>query len=479
MRHRNPSDHRPSRTRFLLRRARLALVLAVPTLPLLGCDDDPVNPGPPDPEPTYDGSTVTPSSANVNSLAVGVEATGYDAARLRLRTAGEPEDTTPPYPFVDGLADASALGLLAGRDYLIDVLLLDGSRIDSVETLPHTTGSLPSWVPDVGSMGEPSEGGFIGLAHPQGGIIVDGQGRVRWYLESPDPILNNFMAHPSGEYTIFGTEDEVRVYRVLDERGAIGRTIACVGRETRFHEIRVMPEGDYWALCDDEIPADLSAYGGAADGSILWSTLQHVDADGTVLFEFHTGDHFSLDDIDPSMIDGAEVLNMTHGNSIAFDSDGGVVFSSRSLDEVTKIDPTTGEVVWRLGGRANQFAIDDPTRAFARQHGVRVVAPGVLQLLDNGVTAPSRMIRYEVDEQAMTAELVLEYTHPSGAYTPVGGSTDVLPGGGGLASFGRAGRVVEVDAAGNETFELTGLEGEYIFRAFRIPSLYASERRTP
>ncbi|MGD8494606.1 MAG: arylsulfotransferase family protein [Gemmatimonadales bacterium] len=412
----------------------------------------------------------------MNSAAVDVDATGYDAVRLRMRTAGEPADTSPAYPVVNGHATASALGMLAEHDYAIDILMVAGTTVDSVDTVELSTGALPDWIPDVGGVGDPADG-FIGLAHPAGGFVVDGQGRVRWYFTSVDPVLNNFMAHPSGDYTIFGTADGVRLYRVVNERGEVTDHIGCVGRDTRFHEIRVMRDGGYWAMCDHPIATDLSSRGGRADATVTWTTLQHVAADGTLLFEFDTSEHFSLDDIDPALIPGATNLNMTHGNAIAFDTDGGVLASWRSLDEITKIDPATGDVVWRLGGRANQFTIDDPTRAFARQHGLRVVGPGVIQFLDNGTGPPSRLVRYAIDEDAMTADLVFGYADASDAYTFVGGNTDVLPDGRSMVSFGQAGIVDQVDSSGNETFALTGLDGEYIFRAFRLPSLYASERR--
>lgn len=473
---------------FGMTRARVARgIVAAFVILAVGCGSDAVDPGssdPPDP-PDPPGPTVefgqavlTPSAANVNSAAVVVEATGYDSVRLRLRTPGEPAETSAPYPFVDGVAHASALGMLAERDYSVDVLVTVGAETDSVETLVHSTGPLPDWLPAVTAIGDPADDGFIGMAHPSGAFIVDNQGRVRWYVTSEDPVLNNFQAHASGDYTMFGTDDLTRLYKVLDERGDVVRTIGCVDRDTRFHEIRVMPQGDYWALCDREIPTDLSSRGGAADGSVNWTVLQHVGAGGELLFEFDTSEHFSLDDTDPDVIDGADAVNLTHGNSIEFDADGNVLLSFRNLNEVTKVDVTTGEVVWRLGGLANQFAIDDPTRDFLGQHGVRLVEPGVVQLLDNGKEAPSRLVRYLIDEQALTAERVLEYSHASNALTLVGGSTQVLAGNRALVSFGRTGRVAEVDETGAQTFELTGLEGLYIFRAFRIPSLYATERMT-
>ena len=461
---------------FDVARSSLAGVVPFVLLVLLAaCGDDPVQPQPPDP-PEYGQALLTPAAANVNSAAVEVEATGYDHVRLRLRTSGEPDDTTPPYPFVDGVATASALGMLAEREYSIDVLVTAGTETDSVETLSHSTGPLPDWLPDVGSTGVPATDGFIGMAHPDGGFIVDNQGRVRWYLTSEDPVLNNFQAHPSGEYTMFGRDDVTRLYKVLDERGDEARTLGCVGLDTRFHEVRVMPGGDHWAICNRVLLTDLSPWGGAVDGTVEWTVLQHVGAEGELLFEFDTSEHFTLDDIDPAMIEGADFVNMTHGNAIELGPDGNIFLSFRSLNEVTKVDGTTGDVLWRLGGRANQFAIDDPTRDFQRQHGVRLVEPGLIQLLDNGREPPSRLVRYRIDDQAMTADLVMEYSHASGATTLVGGSTEVLAGNGGLVSFGVTGRVAEVDETGAQTFELTGLENLYIFRAFRIPSLYASER---
>lgn len=434
------------------------------------------DPGSSKPSGTYGGGTLTPSSVNVNSADVEVDAADYETVQLRLRTTGEPDEATPSYPIVDGHADLPVLGLLAGHDYSIDVLMTAGSAVDSVDSFSLSTPPLPDWIPDIGIDGAPVDG-FIGLAHPGGPIIVDGRGRVRWYVQSEDPILNNFTAHPTGEYTVYGTADGIRQFRVLDERGEVVRHIGCVERDARFHDIRVLAGGDYWIMCDHPIPTDLSERGGAADGTVNWTTLQHVDADGTLLFEFDTSEHFSLDDIDPGAFEGTRELNITHGNAIALDTDGGILVSWRSLGEITKIDPATGEVVWRLGGRANQFAITDPTRVFDRQHGLRVIGPGEIQFFDNGTEAPSRLVRYVIDEQDLIAEIELEYTDPSGAFTLIGGSTDLLPGGDALVSYGPVGLVVGVDGTGERTFALTGLDGNYIFRAFYLPSLYASERR--
>jgi hypothetical protein len=67
----------------------------------------------------------------------------------------------------------------------------------------------------------------------------------------------------------------------------------------------------------------------------------------------------------------------------------------------------------------------------------------------------------------------LTATHASstGAIAQLGGSTQDLPGGRTLVSFGNGASVEEHDVAGNVVWKIYGNPG-YVFRAQRIPSLY-------
>ena len=444
------------------------------------CSDDPAGPPPPPPDPVFIGSTVAPGPANVLSAVITVNATGFDVASLRMRTPGEPDLLSPPYTFDGDESRPAALGMLSDRTYEIDVLVTANGVTELGETLSFVTSPLPSWLPTITPVGTPAENGFLALSQPPGAFIVDNQGRVRWYVGDPDGsifgILTSFLAHPNGEYTLSGLTDHLRIHRALNELGEEVRLLGCVDRDTRFHEIRVVVDGGYWVMCDNPVPTDLSSRGGNSDGSVNWTVLQRISAGGVLEFEFNTADHFSLDDIDQTVFVGVSQVNITHGNTIAFDTDGNVLLSWRSLNEVTKVDAVTGEVIWRLGGNANQFTIVDDTREFERPHGLRAVGPGLIQLLDNGTVAPSRLVRYSVDEQTLTAVRVLEFISEEESFTFTGGSTEVVGADGALVSFGTVGKVVEVNAAGVETFDLTGLDGVYIFRASRIASLYAAER---
>ncbi len=441
---------------------------------LVGACDD--NTGP-DTSRQYLGSQVTPGPVNVLSAEIEVRATGYDSVALRYARAGESSRRTPAYAFgPDSTAFPALLGLAANSLYTIEVLLLgpDESIADTLET---TTGTLPDWIPAVTPVGTDTTPGFLILSIPEGPVIVDNTGTVVWYRTDPDPTLVNFQAHPSGEYTIFGLNSEIRSYSKLDELGRETGQIECVGFGTRPHEIRVLPDGRALALCDDTRVEDLSPYGGSDSVPVTWTVVQRLSANGTLEWEWNTADHFELTDGPSDDFEGVEALNLTHGNSIALDTDGNLLFSFRNLNEVTKVDAGSGAVLWRFGGTRNEFTmIGDPKGSFERQHGIRVVGSGVIQLLDNSNEAPSRFLRYEIDEGAGTATLHWEYIDGPGIHTPVGGSTQVYGDGGGLVSFGREGRVVEVDDMGIKRWELTGIDEAYVFRAQRIPSLYAAER---
>jgi outer membrane protein assembly factor BamB len=163
-----------------------------------------------------------------------------------------------------------------------------------------------------------------------------------------------------------------------------------------------------------------------------------------------------------------------HGNALDVDADGNLLVSFRNLNEITKINATTGRVIWRLGGRRNQFAfLDTPTPAFSQQHSVRADGAGSLLLLDNvGNPNETGAERYVLDETAMTARLARSYSSQPRVVTLVGGSTQPLAGGRTLVSFGTAGRVEEYDADGRVVWRIEGNAG-YVFRAQRIASLYA------
>lgn len=217
---------------------------------------------------------------------------------------------------------------------------------------------------------------------------------------------------------------------------------------------------------------DLSALGGVAQAQVTGTVVQHVSTAGVLVFQWSPFDHFAITDLDSASRAGAAV-NWTHGNALDFDADGNLLVSFRSLSEITKIDTSSGAVIWRMGGLRNQFTfVNAPTPGFARQHGLRVTGPGRLVLLDNlGDPNGSRAERYEYDEIRHIARLVASYGPNPAIVALLGGTTQDLPGGRTLVAFGNGDRVEEYDSAGRMAWHIVGNSG-YVFRAQRIQTLY-------
>jgi hypothetical protein len=433
----------------------------------------------PEPVPTFLGATILPNPHNAISAVAEVRAALWDSAFVRFWKDGQLPVRSPSYPFEqDTIVRVPILGLDTSATYTVELnLVLGDTLVVAADTGTFTSGTLPAWIPRAVAVGSDTTPGYLALSYPDGPVIVDNEGKVVWYRSSPNGVLNSFQAHANGEYSVLALDDSTDGFLVLDELGNVIEILECLGYGTRFHDLLMVADGSAWLLCDDVRTMDLSAVGGVDSAEVTATVAQHLGPDGTVLFEWNAFDHFAITDLPPNARSGSGV-NFTHGNGIALDVDGNLLLSFRSLNEITKVNATTGEVMWRLGGVRNEFAlVNDSKGTFERQHGLRPAGPGQIQILDNGLLAPSRFVRYLLNPVARTALLVVEFIDAPTTYTFVGGATQYYGNGHGLVTFGRVGRVVEFDEAGNRAWELIGIDGVYVFRAQRIASLYAAERR--
>jgi hypothetical protein len=455
------------------RRWAPALLTAV----LGACDSGPSGP---DEEPLarIDSVTVVANEHMVVSALVPFHALG-DSARVRYRVAGTTADSlTATLPGPLGHDTIAVLGLLPETTYAFRLVVHGGAgaEADSAvsDSVVFTTGELPEDLPSY-TAGPASEGPeYVVFSAGVFGLVVDRTGRVVWYrrFPSPGPGLN-FMAQPTGTYvgrlvTPDSTDEDPMV-----EIGPAGnqlRTLRCVNRPLRFHDLLLLTDGSYWMMCDDNRIQDLTAVGGRAAASVTGTVVQHMSAAGTLLFEWNPFDHFLITDLDSVSYAGANV-NWTHGNAFDLDTDGNLLVSFRSLNEISKIDATTGTVLWRMGGLRNQFTFAGaPEPGFSRQHNVRVVGPGRFIILDNEGGAESRYERYAWDGDTMVATLEQSYGSNPGVQTLIGGSVQQTATGRYLVSFGTEGRVEEFDASGATLWAIAGDPG-YVFRAQRIESL--------
>jgi hypothetical protein len=454
------------------RYAGIALVLA-------GCGSEPVGVRGPLP-PAIPSAAVVPNVHNVLSALVSARPVRAESVAVRFRLEAEApgtETVTPPVPATGEVVTIPVLGLLPDRRYIVHAVAYGEGGTVAGAPLYLTTGSIPPDLPQYSAGGADPSPGYVVFAAGRYGLVIDNTGRVVWYRHFPDGAGLNFMAQPTGRYVLRPPTPvlgDTEPWVELDVLGNVTRTLSCAsGLQSRPHDIILEPDGSFRLLCDETRTMDLTAHGGEANARVTGTVVQHISATGEVLFQWSPFDHFEITDLAAADRAGASV-NWTHGNALDVDTDGNLLLSFRSLGEITKVDARTGAVIWRLGGRRNQYAFyDTATPAFSRQHGVRACGPGTLLLLDNvGDPTASKAERYVIDEASRTARLVHAYGSASSVVTEIGGSVQTLTDGRTLVSFGTAGRVEEYDVSGRLTWRIEGNPG-YVFRAQRIRSLYA------
>jgi len=428
-------------------------------------------------EPEILGQAASANPNNVLSAIVTGHTRYADSVGVRFGLAASPLDsTTPSVKVVGDSSLVPVLGLLAETAYTLQLVAHSqcGTAISAL--LQLITGALPADLPSYTAGGPAPSTGFVAFAAARYGVVIDNTGRVVWYHAFPNGPGLNFQAQATGRYVarppplIPGAPAP---WIELDPLGTVTRALGCTrGLQPRFHDMIAEPDGSYWVMCDEARTMDLSAVGGVTDASVLGTVIQHIGATGELLFEWSPFDHLDITDLEAADRADANV-NWTHGNALDKDTDGNLLVSFRSLSEIIKIDNRSGAVVWRMGGPRNQFTFQDtPMPPFARQHGLRVAGSGRFVLLDNlGEAAGSRAEHYEYDQGPRTARLIAVYGASTGVVAELGGTTQNLPDGHVLVSYGNGSRVEEYDADGNVVWRIEGDPG-YVFRAQRIRSLY-------
>ena len=310
--------------------------------------------------------------------------------------------------------------------------------------------------------------------------VADNEGRPLFQQKRPSTCLD-FKLQPDGRITWY--ELGLSAFVAMDSTTyAIVDTFACGnGYITDLHELLLLPNGHALLLGLDPQVVDMSAIvaGGNPAAIVLGMIIQEFDAAKNVVFEWRSWDHFAITDATYEDLTAAHI-DYVHSNALEIDADGNLLLSSRHMDEITKIDRTTGATIWRWGGKHNEFKfIDDP--GFSHQHAIRRVADGRYTLFDNGNFHPihvSRAVEYELDQDARTARAVWQFVNGIDTYGFAMGYAQRLENGNTLVSFGTGKPdVIEVAPDGTKLLEMSLPPGIHSYRVTR--SAWSPEKGPP
>ncbi|HYN90185.1 MAG TPA: aryl-sulfate sulfotransferase, partial [Ardenticatenaceae bacterium] len=255
-------------------------------------------------------------------------------------------------------------------------------------------------------------------------LILDNSGQPVYYKRfTPGTIVADFRKQPNGLLTYY--DGEAGLYRAMDRTYTVVDSYQTGnGYQTDLHDLQLLPNGHALLMSYDPQTVDMSRIvpGGHPTATVIGLIIQELDTAKNVVFEWRSWDHFAITDTVAALT--TETVDYVHGNAVELDSDGNLLLSSRHLNEITKINRETGDVIWRWGGKRNQFVFsnDEP---FVYQHDVRRLPNGNITLFDNRTLETpeySRAVEYHLDEERKVVTLVREYRNTPDTYSQAMGN---------------------------------------------------------
>lgn len=338
-------------------------------------------------------------------------------------------------------------------------------------SIPDT--SLPYYLPlvSINSSGTPSPGYYFISPSPYLEIL-DNQGTPVFYRNVGGSVYD-FDLQPDGELTYFiypvncyGLDSSFNLVRSFNTSDGYGVDV---------HELRVLPNGSYYIFGKKVDTLDMSriVQGGNPNALIIDGALMGYDSSGNLIFEWDALNHYNITDVDEGVDLTQPEIDFNHFNAVEFDKDGNFLISARNLDEITKVNQRTGDIIWRMGGRNNQFTFINDTLGFSRQHDIRRLSNGDISIFDNGDFHPdqlSSVVEYKLDEVNKTATLVNRIYYDN-IYTMTEGSVEELPAGNKIISWGQnwSPFLTEIAPDNSVVLDLSYQNFTDTYRAFKYP----------
>jgi hypothetical protein len=449
-----------------------------------GCEKNPIESDQPLSIPELKAVRVSAIATSGLTAQVTVLATNAISVAVEVTTDSVVQLFTPSVNLRDDSAVVPVLGLLANKKYSFRAAVVSSSGLALMSApVEYATPPLPKGMPSFTLLNSHSPSVryvLLGITPAKEGksyaVIVDSEGRPVWYREFLDAVVD-FQKQPNGRFTAWSSADgSPSHFYEFDILGTItGEYKASLGLDTDPHELRI--KGDSYALFGLQSQTmDLSAFNGQPKASAQAFIVEYHRPEQPQFF-WSTYDHFAVTDATSDISLKGQKVDPWHGNAIDIDADGHLLVSFRNMDEITKVNAQTGQIMWRLGGKNNQFSFrNDDLNGFSHQHAVRRLENGNIILFDDGnLHSPpaSRAVEYRLDESGKVAELVWEYRPNPPIFGSALGFAQRLPNGNTLICFGTAQHIIEVDRTGSKQWEIAIADQQrFAYRAISIESLY-------
>jgi hypothetical protein len=278
----------------------------------------------------------------------------------------------------------------------------------------------------------------------QGLMMLDRQGRLVWFAPSGDPRFNLDVQSYAGKPVLTWWQGSVSnahgngVGEVGDDAYHPIQVIrAGHGLQTDLHDLQLTARGTALITTYETTTTDLSSIGGSSKGQVFIGHVQEVDlTTGRVLLDWNSLDHVGIgESLQPAPHTG-QGYDYFHLNSVAEMDDGHLLISARNTCTLYKVDRSTGQILWRLGGARSDFSVSSAAR-FWWQHDARPHGSSVISVFDNAGPDKAKQSRGVVlSIKRKRVELTRAFLHPAGFIAGTLGNVQLLRDGGAFVGWG-------------------------------------------
>lgn len=301
------------------------------------------------------------------------------------------------------------------------------------------------------------------------------------------------------------TVREISIDDLNSQLATAGCAECNVTLDTFHHDVEPLPNGHWLVLANTTMAlsnTSMPPLTNAPPTTVLGDVIVDLDENMQPVWAWNEFNH-----MDPNR-HPYFFPDWTHTNAITYSKDdGNILVSIRHQNWVVKVSYADGKgdgrILWRLG-QGGDFTLEvgtDPTDWEYAQHAPSFFSANTagifsLGVMDNGddrifpagVTcgsagAPpclySTIPVWQIDESAKTARATFHQILPANLYSYFGGNVEQLANGNveydlcGVGTTQAASNVFEVTQANTpQTVWSMTVTGTYLYRAFRIPSLY-------
>ncbi len=262
---------------------------------------------------------------------------------------------------------------------------------------------------------------FNKMSMPSGIFIVNENGKTIWARESPNFVK---MVKLTSRNTILTLEDntgnQFGSANIILETTFAGDTLTHLeyGQadfiKIAHHDVLPLNQGNFAFITDQPI-----------ENNYVVDGISVLNPNGTQVWEWNSSPFITI----PSS--NNEEFVQPWGNSLTIDSfDNNYIISFRNLNQVWKVNSSTGEVIWKLGEEGTIPLSNQD--GFMFQHHAQMIDENELILFDNGDMdnrAYSRIVTYTIDFEQENAILSTEIILPDELFSPFMGAVQVLPDG--------------------------------------------------